>query len=360
MEDNHQSTRTIVAVFVHLGENLPNELIRNAENLISLNPNVKVLLLTDSTEKLFPGETVVVDNGQLRRMITPYLERFPEIKEREDGYWEKTLTRLLALDSLKNSIDANSVVFHLESDVHMALPFDLITPIILSEYKTSVPLYPKLGNKGIGSIIYFPDVPTISKFINHLTALINSSKQILSDMELLGYALENNWAVELTSVPGGKDQMTSKYNYDFLLFDGAAIGQYLHGVNPIHTSGTIVSGYINPYAQINLSDVKWEISNFPGSKYPTIKLIYMDNYYYVANIHVHSKELLSKISSTSIEWQRIVYEANGGTRLEKKVVLASPKKTKLTFKTKYIILKRMNVGGVARYLVRSTLRSIGR
>ena len=360
MDANHQSIRPIAAVFVHLGENLPNELIRNAENLVSMNPNVQVLLLTDSAEKGFPGEIVVVDNGQLRRMITPYLERFPEIKEREDGYWEKTLTRLLALNSLKDSLDANSVVFHLESDVHMALPFDLITSIILRENRISVPLYPKLGKKGIGSIIYFPDVPAISTFINHLAALINSSKQALSDMELLGRALENGWAVELPSVPRGKNQLTCRYNYGLLLFDGAAIGQYLHGVNPIHTNGTIVSGYKNPYIEIDLSDIKWEVSNFPNSKFPTIKLSYIDDVYYMANIHVHSKELLPHISSTSNEWQRIVFEANGGTRIEKKILLASPKKTKLTLKTKYIILKRMKIGGIARYIARRMLKSIGR
>ena len=360
MDDNHQSTRPIVAVFVHLGEHLPNELIRNAENAISLNLNVRVLLLTDSTEKGFPGEIVAVDNGQLQRMIAPYLERFPEIKEFEGGYWEKTLTRLLALSYLKNSIDERSAVFHLESDVLMAIPFELILSIISSEYESSLPLYPRLGNKGIGSIIYFPDFSAISTFINHSAMLINSSKQKINDMELLGYALENNWAAELPSFPRGKNKSTCKHNSKFLLFDGAAVGQYLLGVNPIHTNGIIVSGYKNPYAEIDFSDVKWEVSNFPGSKFPTIKLVYMENIYFMANLHVHSKELLSQISLTSDEWKRIIYEANGGTRLERKIALASSKKTKLTFRTKYIIVKRIKIGGIARYIAKRTLRSIGR
>jgi hypothetical protein len=179
-------------------------------------------------------------------------------------------------------------------------------------------------------------------------------------MELLGYALENNWAGELPSFPRGKDQSTCKYNTKFLLFDGAAIGQYLLGVNPIHTNGIVVSGYKNPYVETDFSDVKWDVSNFPGSKIPTIKLIYMYDTYYMANLHVHSKDLLSQISSTSNEWKRIVFEANGGTRIERKITLASPKKTKLTFKTKYIIIKRMKIGGIARYIAKRTLRSIGR
>jgi hypothetical protein len=120
-------------------------------------------------------------------------------------------------------------------------------------------------------------------------------------MELLGCALNLELAKELRSVPGTNRESAGEN----LLFDGAAIGQYLLGVDPIHTSGSVVGGYQNSDYPIELSGLDWSIPN-PG------KLIigYQGTKYDVLSIHAHSKENLGPPDMDNARWKQIISEAN--------------------------------------------------
>jgi hypothetical protein len=360
MDSKNQRNQHITAVFVHLGDVLPIELIRNAENLISLNPNAKVILLTDSTQKSFPGFIKTINQDELRNVIKPYLDRFPETKERDGGYWEKTITRFLALDYLEDLINDDTSVFHFESDVHVILPLHLINAYINEQYEKCMTLFPRLGKKGIGSVVYFPGRSALQSFIRNLVIEINNSSRQVSDMELLGTALDKNWALELQSVPSNNMLAKQSKYYGNLLFDGAAIGQYLLGVNPIHNEGILVSGYKNPYVEINWDLIQWRVSHFLGTQFPSIELEYFGEKFFMATLHVHSKQLISNVTTQSREWERVIFEANGGSRLERKVNLVSMKKSKLTLKTKLVIIRRMKLGGITKYFARCIIRGIRR
>ena len=73
-----------------------------------------------------------------------------------------------------------------------------------------------------------------------------------------------------------------KYN---AIFDGAAIGQYLGGIDPRNTSSKNTVGFINETCIIDYSKYKFEwCKNKPY-------IIIKDIKYEIINLHIHSKNL---------------------------------------------------------------------
>jgi hypothetical protein len=85
--------------------------------------------------------------------------------------------------------------------------------------------------------------------------------------------------------------MTKEHNHfeDFnMIFDAAAIGQYLGGVDRIHQGGGI-PGFINPHFNIDFSKYifRWVKEN--DVYIPKIKV--KEQFYKIAGLHIHSKDL---------------------------------------------------------------------
>jgi hypothetical protein len=121
-------------------------------------------------------------------------------------------------------------------------------------------------------------------------------------MDLLGFALNADFAAELPSTPNSQEE-SGKNRY---IFDGAALGQYLLGVDPIHTNGLVISGYQNSDYNFNISRFKWSIPRL-GKLIITIQNID----YQILNLHAHSKEILGIPDPTNSRWKQILQEANG-------------------------------------------------
>lgn len=190
MDANHHSTQPKVSVFVDLVENLGKDLIKKVESSIPLSPTVWVSLFTDETGKISSGK--VVDHGKMNTLINLDYVCFLGIKERLDGYWEKSHTRSKAVDYLKNFTGTYSF-FHLRLDVDLVLSADQINSAILDEYKSGLHFYPKLGNGATKSDIRFRGEAIRLKYIYPSKLLFNSSEQKISERDLLGYALDYNW-----------------------------------------------------------------------------------------------------------------------------------------------------------------------
>ena len=121
-------------------------------------------------------------------------------------------------------------------------------------------------------------------------------------MDLLGYALNADVAMELPSTPHSREEVgANRY-----VFDGAALGQYLLGIGPIHTNGSVISGYQNSDYNFDISSFKWSIPRL-GKLIFTIEE--MD--YQILNLHAHSKEILGIPDPTNSRWDQILQEANG-------------------------------------------------
>lgn len=157
----------------------------------------------------------------------------------------------------------------------------------------------------IGGLIYIPNKEALFDYIKYITA-----NPQLNDMESLAQYfqdkhceylpvvypeyLEDN---ELVNQQG--EHLKEEYNiveksHDFgAIFDAAALGQYIGGIDKIHDQAD-TRGFINETACYNPSKMhcEWLIKN--GNKIPVIKGAGYE--YPVFNLHIHSKELSQYMS----------------------------------------------------------------
>jgi hypothetical protein len=303
-----------VVVYVHLGVGFPPTLDAFSKFSNVKNDNSLRILITDN-EKLgakFDGQTIVIEG---RSQASNYLlKERGYYKKLASGYWINTFERIFALRALGKLPEISSLpIIHLESDVAPLFNLEDVRFLEYNFTNVAVPRFSKL--LGIGSFIFTPNVEKLISVVNSLEELaIKNIDWLENDMQLLGIALNQELILELPSHPS--DYFKRKYNSvnDYkLIFDGAALGQYLFGQDPFHQSGQRYSGFKNPaYSErTNLEAIKWKL----GIDNQESRLIMeLDSIQFkVANLHVHSKEVLPPFSVNNARWIRAIEEANGVT-----------------------------------------------
>jgi hypothetical protein len=315
-----------LCVFVHLGSFFPPTLNQFSQLPTNLKKKIRTILISDcSTSSLqFSGEIIV--HKDLSKASKALLKRRPFYSKLASGYWLNTFERIFALRALVDLPTISSIpIIHLESDV-MPL-FNLSDIDFLSSNFSKVALPRFSETRGIGSFIFSPNIQVLMSTLEELEVLaIRNSEWLENDMELLGLGLKEGLIMELPSHPSdySSERYTSQRNQR-ILFDGAALGQYLFGQDPFHQSGLRYSGFKNSayFSRTNINSMRWGIE----SKEKEARLIveFDEIPFKVANIHIHSKEVLPPLSASSERWQRAIDEANGKVvRIQESITDTSP------------------------------------
>ena len=295
-------------MFIQLGTNPAPTLLKFAHNSSESISYSRIILITDHPELWpgFPGEVHLFDSDQFfSPAIKKYVRDNREYFGIANGYWMFTLQRLFALRQLESLVGSSEPILHVESDVLLTLSRIELDLVLQSEkFRVSVPRHSK--TEGIGSILIAKNYEEISRLMNEFEGILKSEPRWISDMYLLGIALEREILHELPSYPDSGIKVAED---TFLLFDGAAAGQYLFGRDPVHSEGRVISGYINPYFKFDLTSVSWEIRLVGESE----KVGFNSNgsFYYFANLHVHSKSTIGSVCSKDSAWEKVLLEANG-------------------------------------------------
>lgn len=333
-------------VFVHIGEN-PTPTLHSAAEVAKLSlPESEIILISDqeSLLEIFPGTAIRLNHEEIKPFLNHFIKKNKELKNLAGGYWLNTLMRIFALNQVAQ-MNPSEPILHLESDVYLYAhegelgKFDFCQDLVS---------YPRLsGSRGVASIFYSPNSETMHKFSKKLSAILFQNQKIVNDMDLLGVALNTGLAVELPSRPHFEGYLSgNRY-----IFDGAALGQYLLGIDPIHTNGSVVSGYQNADYSLDISSFKWSIPR-RGQLIFTIQN--MD--YQILNLHAHSKEILGVPDPTNSRWKQILQEANGERPRE-----ALIRKSSDIHRKKPSLLDRIRIGrkaGFVMHLVRYLGRKI--
>ena len=320
-------------VYVHIGKELPECFLDNIYQSILTNYNkVKIYLLVDDelindlkesvsklntvylksdTEINFDLQFTFVKNSLLERhlnsdsMYIKYkntLQRF-DLNFRSD-FWISTSKRFYYILALIDIFNLKNV-FHIENDVMLyenlnnvynSLP-DVTKLIVVKDSESRV----------IPSIIFIPEYNSLLKLITYMSDTLNNSSEFINDMALLGsYTNTNSSDVCVFNIFPEKDM---KY-----IFDGAAIGQYLEGVDIKNLQGLpedkespqykIIKfnnpsrGFINETSvyKPNTSIFYYKLCHVNHLKVPMYILLVGSkekNSYHsiVSNIHIHSKQL---------------------------------------------------------------------
>lgn len=344
-------------VFVQLGENPAPTLLNMAKVAKSYLPKSRLILLTDLPEKWsnFPGEVFEYAFDSRSEILKALIKRHAELNEIAGGYWLYSLERIFVLKSLAKIVDQEGAILHFESDVFSFVDEILLSDLVKRFNKTAVPRYSE--KKGIGSILFSPNITKLLLDLDSLEHLLTDYPKLDNDMDLLGIALNHGILEELPSRIKSV-QSEAITGLPMNIFDGAALGQFLFGQDPLHTGGRIITGYKNPEFDYNFDNCHFELRMDNQSELNALYLNIGENTFRIANLHLHSKTVIDIPSRAIEDWNKILVSANSEIPLSaEEIILDQIHSLKISPINK---IRRARKVGYAIYLKRVIRNRVGR
>lgn len=310
-------------VFVHLGPSLP-QWLPDAVNQARRFNSGRIFVIADAAAfKDTSGLSAAgIERVALQELpISPVHKAFRDIspfdKGFREGFWNFTTERFFCLEAAMRQLALTDVI-HLENDVMLYRDLETLAPKLAA-------LYPGLAatfdndQRCVPGILYVPRADAIGKLNEFIVGTLQQLRRqfpadqvaLLNDMILIGQfrargpaAIDNlpivtpNYPAALRS-PGGHiaaDPANYSRNFDELqtIFDAAALGQFLGGVDPRNTSGSS-EGFINESCVFDARVQKPSFTtDTDGRRIPIVETV--GGKAPVANLHIHSKKLSAFMS----------------------------------------------------------------
>jgi hypothetical protein len=281
-------------VLIHIGSTYPKYIDECVNQLKLFNINVH-LLVNEHLINYISDKNITISKIEdyiNEKYRTFYIKGYD--KEFRDGFWNSTTSRFFILENYAKLNNLNNF-FHIEYD---NLIYDNLIKItqVLSTKKESMFIVVDSENRCIPSVMFIRDYKILNDFTDFI--INNNDKNDMENLyeffslnrDMVGNLpiLPKNHNINLVSKTGIQD--TGKINYSNLfdelniLFDGAALGQFVGGVDPRNDSSNTI-GFINETTIFDVSKLKiiWE-------EYLPLVLLY-DTKIKICNLHIHSKNL---------------------------------------------------------------------
>ncbi len=295
-------------VFVHIGDHIPSHAKESFSQARAFNSNCPIYILAkgEALDAFFaqgnPNSLIGVNYNEVP--ITQEHKSFTLDTSIDGEFWLYASERFLYLYDFMASYNLQNV-FHLENDVMLYVNLKELLPIFQSQYSgiaatfdndvRCIPGFIYVSNPNIMEELakFFAsnaskgleDMQTLAKFKNESTPSQINYLPIVTPEYVKSHPL--------VSAAGHNVQNADNYclNIDVFdsIFDAAALGQYLGGIDTIHEGGGI-PGFINESAIFNPSffSYEWNTDN-RGRNIPYI--VYANKKYRINNLHIHSKKL---------------------------------------------------------------------
>jgi hypothetical protein len=324
-------TKKASLIYVHIGKHLPEYLYDSVYQSLLINPDIKIYILLDNTLVDRVRNKIkcfnLNDSCYFQVECVPLsilesfdkIEKYSEIAKRlpkdtvlfRDSFWISTTSRFFYIEQFMK-LYSISEAFHIENDIML---FESLNNIKSSLNENSLYMVQDHVSRVVPSIIYIPDYKTISKLNDFILEILKTN--FMNDMNLLGMYPDKKL------FPYTFDNNDSKY-----IFDGAAIGQFLGGVDPNNLpkeSNPVLEklkmiknpskGFINETCDFKIDDSivffrkNMIVDNFPKE----LELIYGQqtindqiNIKQICNLHIHSKQLYQFSSVFNIKYDDII------------------------------------------------------
>jgi hypothetical protein len=205
------------------------------------------------------------------------------------GFWALTSARFFYLYEFMRCRDIKNVI-HLENDVLIYRNVDMLNDLV---DKTKIYLPFDTFKRNIASIMYIPD----SNIFKTVLDKYDFSKNDMENFSIIQYqtGLIENFPIFISN-PGCSQEynfVTRGYDRFQIIFDAAAMGQYLGGVDPRNIPGD-TTGFVNETCIIKYDQYKFIWHNINNIKRPFIVVkdaTGFDCNYPIFNLHIHSKAL---------------------------------------------------------------------
>lgn len=213
-------------------------------------------------------------------------------KDFRNGFWFHASARLFVLHSFMEKYNVKNVI-HLENDV--LLYYNCDETLTNTLYNTCRQIYIPFDTfeRNIASIVYIPDGYVFGQVLAHYDFAKNDMYnfcEIRKKTDLIStfpiFVNPNSENEEEAFVSKGWDK------FGGFIFDAAAIGQFVGGVDPRNIYGD-TRGFVNETCVIKYNEkggIHWK--TIAGIQKPFLKLKTTDEDVPIFNLHIHSKALM--------------------------------------------------------------------
>lgn len=304
-------------VFVHIGPKLPDYLETAVTQARMFNPEIPIYVvackaaLHDSSEILKAARPALVDYETLpRSSLHEKFLKTSKIHKAHGGFWINTSLRFFYLADLVQHYKLGDV-FHLENDIMLYVDLETLLPVFQKHYSRMLGVTYDNDERGIAGLVYIPHLLPLNHFLE--VVIEGSQKKEANDMIFLQHFREKHLKQYVDALPiimpdyGVEHALVSRCGFkgtrslefvnhveDFgSLFDAAALGQYLGGIDS--KEGNRQIGYISDRCIFNpaLLQFEWR-KDALGRRVPFA--IYKDKSWRINNLHIHSKQLKEFLS----------------------------------------------------------------
>ena len=224
-------------VFVHIGDELPRYAPIAIQQALMFNPNTPIYMISSEralTHLQLPVHKIAYEMLAPSQEHSDYRARYPHL-----GYWRYVVERFFYLDEFLQQYELEHVV-HLENDVMTYFELDQMIPVFDRCYSSVGGTFLNDG-EGVPGIVYIPNKESLHSLMPFFAELASKGH---SDMRIFGQLRQKKMVQDLPIIPANypKEHRMNASNPERFaehvdafdsIFDGAALGQYLGGVDPL-------------------------------------------------------------------------------------------------------------------------------
>jgi len=205
------------------------------------------------------------------------------------GFWALTSARFFYLYEFMRSRDIENVV-HLENDVLIYYNIDVLDRVV---DKTKIYLPFDTFTRNIASIMFIPNHSVFKTVLDKYDFAKNDMENFSIIQSQTG--LIENFPIFINDPNGSPEYqfVTRGYENFHMIFDAAAMGQYLGGVDPRNIPGD-TTGFVNETCIIKYNHYRFVWNEIDDIKCPFIVVEDAEGNncsYPIFNLHIHSKNL---------------------------------------------------------------------
>lgn len=298
-------------VFIHIGKSIPDFVPVALLQARTFNPTCPIILVAN--EGALANFTMTDPNANISFISCESLHqteehihfrRYSDMNSQwRDGFWLYTSERFLYLQDLIIQHNLKNV-FHLENDNMLYVDLQILLPIFTERYK-GMAVTQDNDQRCIPGFVYIAGESVITQLARYFADHAGENN---NDMEIIGRFKKYFGEEAIDNLPIIIDEYINQQkmvsadnhvavepqiycrNIDLFnsIFDAAAIGQYLGGIDP--RNGESRPGFVNESCVFNPSLLVYEwVEDLEGRKIPLA--VYGGQKFRINNLHVHSKNL---------------------------------------------------------------------
>jgi hypothetical protein len=312
----------IVANFVHLGDELPRHLVLNISRFKKIFPDIPISLVVEQScdvSKVIDSIWNIHLYDSANNDFSNFLSSLSHDNSFRDGFWVKTLERIFAFIQFHKTLDSGTKLLHIESDVILFPNFpweELLNPqlqplgwcafnpdhdvaaLLYSQSSKSSAMLEEYLTRALAENLDLTDMTALNRLTKMCPDHIFYFPSFIEDLQEVDNSMETIWRGNLDP----RLRLTGKFNG---VFDGAAYGMYLAGIDPRNTFGrkllhsesiiTNSHSYVKPQFWNYSMDINGNLWLKTGSRAIPIYCL-----------HIHSKNLKLFDNDWRIELNRLI------------------------------------------------------